>query len=41
MALGISGLVLWARGRSARQMVFSAAAAALVITLLIGASAVA
>jgi len=41
IALGISGLILWARGRNARQMVFSAVGAALIITLLIGVSAVA
>jgi hypothetical protein len=41
IALGLSGLILWARGRDARQMVFSAVGAALVITVLIGAAAVA
>jgi len=40
IALGISGLILWGRGRNTRQMVFSGVGAALVITLLIGASAV-
>jgi len=40
IALGISGLILWGRGRNARQMVFSGVGAALIVTLLIGASAV-
>jgi hypothetical protein len=41
IALGLSGLILWARGRTARQMAFSTVGAALVIALLIGAAAVA
>jgi hypothetical protein len=41
IALGLSGLILWARGRNARQMVFSTAGAALVVALLIAAAAVA
>ena len=40
IALGLSGLILWARGRNTRQMVLSTAGAALVIIVLIGASAV-
>jgi hypothetical protein len=41
IALGLSGLVLWARGRNTRQMAFSTVGAALVIIALIGAAAVA
>ncbi len=40
MALGISGLVLWARGRSAKQMIFSIVGAAVAVVIAIGASAV-
>jgi uncharacterized protein len=38
--LGISGLILWSRGRSTRQMVFSIVAVALVVMLTIGGTAV-
>jgi len=41
VALGLSGLLLWGRGRSARQLVFSAAGAAALLMLAIGAIAVA
>jgi hypothetical protein len=40
MALGISGLILWSRGRSLRQMIFSIVAVALVVLLAIGGSAI-
>jgi hypothetical protein len=40
IALGISGLLLWARGRSVRQMIFSALGVALLALLLIGGAAV-
>jgi hypothetical protein len=40
IALGISGLLLWARGRSVRQMVLSAVGAAVIALLLIGGSAI-
>jgi hypothetical protein len=40
VALGISGLIMWARGRSPRQMVFSIAGAAVVVLLVIGSIAV-
>ena len=40
IALGISGLIMWARGRSVRQMVFSIVGAAAVVLLVIGGSAV-
>jgi hypothetical protein len=40
VALGISGLIMWARGRSLRQMAFSIAGAGLVVSLVIGAIAV-
>jgi hypothetical protein len=40
MALGISGLVLWARGRSLRQMTFSIVGVAVVLLVAIGAGAV-
>jgi hypothetical protein len=39
-ALGISGLILWSRGRSLRQMIFSIVAVALVVLLAIGGSAI-
>ncbi len=39
--LGISGLILWARGRSARQMTLSIAGGAVVTLLIIGGLAVA
>lgn len=41
VALGISGLILWARGRGARQMVFSIVGVAVVVLLIIGGSAIA
>ncbi|HEX6834657.1 MAG TPA: PepSY-associated TM helix domain-containing protein [Rudaea sp.] len=40
MLLGITGLVLWARGRGVRQMVFSIVGAAVVVLALIGGAAV-
>jgi uncharacterized protein len=40
VALGLSGLVMWSRGRSVRQMIFSIVGAALVVTALIVASAI-
>lgn len=40
VALGISGLLLWARGRSARQIVFSVVGVAVIALLLIGGSAI-
>jgi hypothetical protein len=40
IALGISGLLLWARGRSARQMVFSVVGVAVLVVLVVGGSAV-
>jgi hypothetical protein len=40
VALGISGLILWARGRSVRQMVFSIVGAGVVVLLVIGGIAV-
>jgi hypothetical protein len=41
IALGISGLVLWSRGRSLRQMIFSIVGVALLVLLVIGGSAIA
>jgi hypothetical protein len=41
IALGISGLVLWSRGRTLRQMIFSIVGVALVVLLAIGGSAIA
>ena len=38
--LGISGILLWARGRTARQMVFSIVGAAVVVLVVIGGSAI-
>jgi hypothetical protein len=38
--LGITGLVLWSRGRSLRQMVLSIVGVALVVLLIIGGSAI-
>ncbi|MFT3791498.1 MAG: PepSY-associated TM helix domain-containing protein [Rudaea sp.] len=38
--LGISGIVMWARGRSAKQMVFSILGAGVLVLLLIGGAAV-
>ena len=40
VVLGISGILLWARGRSAKQMAFSVVGAAMLVLLLIGGSAV-
>jgi hypothetical protein len=40
VALGISGLIMWARGRSARDMVFSIVGVAAVVLLVIGGSAI-
>jgi uncharacterized protein len=40
VVLGISGLLLWSRGRTKRQMVFSVVGAAIVIVVLIGGHAV-
>ncbi len=40
VALGISGLLLWSRGRTARQIAFSALGAAVVGVLLVGGMAV-
>jgi hypothetical protein len=40
IALGISGLVLWSRGRSLRQMIFSIVGVALLVVLVIGGSAI-
>jgi uncharacterized protein len=41
IALGISGLIMWSRGRSLRQMIFSIVGVALVVLLVIGGSAIA
>ena len=38
--LGISGILLWARGRTARDMAFSILGVALVVLLVIGGSAI-
>ena len=38
--LGITGIVMWARGRNAKQIVFSVFAAAVLVVLVIGATAV-
>ncbi len=40
VALGISGLLLWARGRGVRQMILSGVGASLLVLLLIGAGAI-
>ena len=40
VALGISGLMMWARGRSVRQMAFSIVGAGVVVLLVIGGIAV-
>jgi hypothetical protein len=40
IALGLSGLIMWSRGRTARQMVFSIVGAALLITTLVAAGAI-
>jgi hypothetical protein len=41
VALGISGLVMWSRGRSLRQMILSIVGVALLVLLVIGGSAIA
>jgi len=41
VALGMTGLLLWGRGRSAKQLVFSAVGAAIAVVLVIGAIAIA
>jgi hypothetical protein len=40
VVLGISGLLLWSRGRTKRQMVFSVVGTAVVIVVVIGGHAV-
>jgi hypothetical protein len=40
MALGISGLLLWARGRGVRQVIFSVVGVAVAVIVIIGGSAV-
>jgi len=40
VALGASGLIMWSRGRTARQMMVSIVGAAAVVFILIGASAI-
>ena len=40
VALGLSGLIMWSRGRSPRQMIFSIVGAASLITALFAASAI-
>jgi hypothetical protein len=40
IGLGISGLLLWSRGRSLRQMAFSVVSAAAVVLLWVGGSAI-
>ncbi len=40
IALGVSGLVMWGRGRSLRQMVLSIVGVAVAVLLIIGGSAV-
>jgi len=40
VALGISGILLWARGRSVKQMVFSVLGVAVAVLLLIGGAAI-
>ncbi len=40
VALGISGLIMWSRGRSTRQMVFSIVGVAVVVLVVIGGSAI-
>jgi hypothetical protein len=40
VALGISGLILWSRGRSTRQMLLSAVGAAVIVLVAIGGSAI-
>ncbi len=38
--LGITGIVMWARGRNAKQMLFSVFTAALIVVVVVGVSAV-
>jgi uncharacterized protein len=40
IALGITGLLLWSRGRSVKQMAFSAVGAAVLVVLIVGGAAV-
>jgi uncharacterized protein len=40
VALGASGLIMWSRGRTPRQMIVSIVGAAAVVFTLIGASAI-
>ena len=40
VALGVTGIVMWARGRRMKQMVFSIFSAALIVVVVIGASTV-
>lgn len=40
VALGLSGLIMWSRGRTPRQVVFSIVGAASLVTALIAASAI-
>ena len=40
VALGLSGLIMWSRGRTLRQVIFSIVGAASLITALIAASAI-
>lgn len=40
VALGLSGLIMWSRGRTPRQMIGSIAAVAVVVLVLVGGSAV-
>jgi len=40
IALGVSGLILWSRGRTTRQMIFSIVGVAVIVILLIGGSTV-
>jgi hypothetical protein len=40
IALGITGLILWSRGRNLRQMAFSVVGVAVIVLLVIGGSAI-
>ncbi|MEA3179752.1 MAG: uncharacterized protein QOI59_3275 [Gammaproteobacteria bacterium] len=40
VALGLSGLIMWARGRSLREMTFSIVGVAVVVLLVVGGSAI-